>query len=463
MRVTQSRIPGALLGFLAWDRAVYVILVAGLLVRIAALGLIGHEGLRNEAPGYMEVAAQLLHSETFDPYWPPGVPYYLYVAQKLFGESILVARASILPIYAVFTAFLFTYVKKLGSLRAANLAALVFVFYPPYVRHSFNPSTEYPAAACVMGVVLLLTLAGRRPTWGLGAFVGILLGLLILIRPSSLLVAAFAFFHLLSRHKGARTAVVSLAVLLVLVSAWVWKAHTLTGRFVMINESNALNFFWGNNPYTPLYATWGEAQGQLGLSEQYKSLLARIDSRPPSDRDRLYFRYALQHLRSRPDLFLIRTFNRARAYFGFPVHSAEPLKSVLGDQGRKWASVAITVADVSFYWPILVLTICFFFSTASSSVAVGDKIALLGTAAAYALPYWVAMSQPRYNFPVVPLLVVPAVLLLDSLAQKPVSEVFRPVIASRWRRYVLALSLFAFIYIQLEWIYVAYVRLQDSA
>jgi 4-amino-4-deoxy-L-arabinose transferase-like glycosyltransferase len=455
--------PGAFLTFLAWDRAIYVILVAGLLLRIIALSLVGHEGLQNEAPGYMEMAAEFLHSETFDPYWPPAVPYYLYLAQRLFGESILVARASILPIYAIFTAVLFAYVKRLGSVRAANLSALVFVFYPPYVRHSFNPSTEYPAAACVMGVALLLTLAGRRSDWRLGALVGLILGLLILIRPSSLLVAVFAFFYLVHRLKGMRIAAVSVAVSMMLLSAWVWKAHSLTGRLVMINESNALNLFWGNNPYTPLYATWGEAQGQLGLSNEYKSLLSQIDNSPASGRDRLYFRLAMEHVFSRPDLFIIRTFNRARAYFGFPVHRAEPLKSVLGNQGRKWASVAITVVDVSFYWPILILAICFFFSAANSSIALGDKIALLGIAAAYALPYWVSMSQPRYNFPIVPLLVLPAVALLDLLARKPMSEVFRPVLASRRRKCAMALSLAAFVYIQLEWIYMVYVLLQDSA
>jgi Dolichyl-phosphate-mannose-protein mannosyltransferase len=448
------------LEFLEWDRAIYIILATGLVLRILTLSLVAHVPLRNEAPGYMRMAAQLLHRQSFVPYWPPGVPYYLCVVQKLFGESILVARASILPIYLVFTAFLFLFVRRVATLRAANLAALIFVFYPPYVRDSFNPSTEYPAAACVMGIVLLMTWTGRKPVFSQAVLTGLVLGILILVRPSSLLLAAFVCFYLFKQSRSVRIALAPLAVVVILLSAWLWKAYSLTGRFVAINDSNSQNLFWGNNPYTPLYATWGEAQGELGISEGYRSLLTEIDREPPQVRNRLYRELALRYIVSQPGLFALRTFNRARAYFGFPVHYAEPLKNVSGERARMWASIAITVMDVLFYWTILALAIVFLFNSDNSSFAPDYRLALLGAAAAYALPYWVSMSQPRYNFPVVPLLAVPAVIFIDLLMQKRASDVLHPIIASARRRYAMLLVLAAFAYIQIEWIYMNYFRLR---
>src|SRR5690348_1698478 len=124
MSFVPNRAGRCFLKFLEWNRAIYIILAMGLALRILALSLVSHIALRNEAPGYMTMAAQLLHHQNFEPYWPPGVPYYLYLVQKLFGESILVARASILPIYVAFTAFLYLLVKQAVTLRAANLAAL---------------------------------------------------------------------------------------------------------------------------------------------------------------------------------------------------------------------------------------------------------------------------------------------------------------------------------------------------
>jgi 4-amino-4-deoxy-L-arabinose transferase-like glycosyltransferase len=403
----------------------------------------------------MEMARQFSRPENFDPYWPPGVPLYLFLVQKIFGESVLVARASIIPVYLAFSVFLFALVRKIASIRAANLAVLLFVFYPPYVRYSFNPSTEYPAAACLMGVVLSMVLARKDSGPAVAVFSGALLALLILVRPSSLLVGAIVAFYFVGKLGRARLALISLTVAATLVSLWMWKAHSMSGRFVMINGSNAQNFFWGNNPYTPLYGTWGEAQAKEGISAEYRSVLVEIENRPWADRDRLYSKLAVQHIVSRPDLFVIRTLNRTRAYFGFPVHHAEPLKSVLGEKGRKLAGVVITVLDAFLYWPIVVLAICFFFSSASTRKDVDSKLILLGAAFAYALPYWVSMSQPRYNFPVVPLLAVPATILLERLTEEPAADLFRPIVISRIRRYVLILLLAGFLYIQLEWIYMA--------
>lgn len=460
MSALPNRARRFFLKFLESNRAIYIIMAIGLAVRILALSLVADTALQNEAPGYMGMAAQLLHHQHFEPYWPPGVPYYLYLVQKLFGESILVARASILPIYLLFTAFLYLLVKQVAHLRAANLAALIFVFYPPYVRDSFNPSTEYPAAACVMGIVLFMTLAERKPSFAPIALTGLALGALILIRPSSLLVGAFVCYYLFRRLRNMKSAVAPLLIAAILVSAWIWKAYSLTGRFVFINNSNSQNLFWGNNPYTPLYATWGEAQGEIGISAGYRSLLAGIDREPPQNRDRLYTEFALDHIRSRPGLFVLRTFDRARAYFGFPVHYAEPLKNLLGAHSRIGAAILLTLADVLFYWTVVALAIVFLFNPEKAPLVSDRRLCLLGTALAYALPYWVTMSQPRYNFPVVPLLAVFAVALLDLLLQARASEVLLLIRESAHRKYAMLLVLAAFAYIQVEWIYVNYFRLR---
>ncbi|TAM83991.1 MAG: hypothetical protein EPN47_04070 [Acidobacteria bacterium] len=460
MSVVPNSARRSFLEFLEWNRAFYVILATGLALRVLALSLVAHIPLQNEAPGYMRMAAQLLHHQNFDPYWPPGVPCYLYFVQKLFGESILVARASILPIYMVFTVFLFLFVRQVATLRAANLAALIFAFYPPYVRDSFNPSTEYPAAACVMGIVLFMTLTEKKPSFAPIVLTGLAMGALILVRPSSLLLVAFASYYLFRRSRNVRIAIAPLAIAAILVSAWLWEAYRLTGRFVAINDSNSQNFFWGNNPYTPLYATWGEAQGELGIPAGYRSLLAGIDREPPQVRDRLYTELALNYIKLRPGLFVLRTFNRARAYFGFPVHYAEPLKNILGKKTRIRAAILVTLADVFFYWTLIALAIVFLFNADKTSLVFDYRLSLLGAALAYALPYWASISQPRYNFPVVPLLAVFAVVLLDLLLQGRASEALLPIRESVRRRNVMLLVLAAFAYIQVEWIYVNYFRLR---
>lgn len=439
------------------DRAVFTIIGFGLLLRIGALSLVGSSPLHNEAPGYHQMALQLLHHEKFDPYWPPGVPYFLWFFHKLFGEGILVARAAILPVYVGFSLCLYALLKEISTRRAGNLGVLAFALYPPYIRYSFNPSTEYPAAACLMAIVYFGILAIRKSSGTISAGLGIFLGALTLIRPSSLPLIILAPLYLFLKTRKVRLAALPLLVSLALISAWLWKAHAMTGRFVMINDSNWENFFLGNNPYIPLYNTCAGGPVELVYPIELSNMLREIQSKPQELRDGLYRGIVIHYIISRPALFLLRTFNRSRAYFGFPLHRGEPfIEHMRFGKARHLIGVGITILDVSFYWPIMALAILYLFNFRNSSVKTDFIDMTLGAVLAYALPYWISCSQPRYNFPVVPLFGSLAAMFLVSLLERSKAEVFEPIIRSVRRRRALLLVLALFFYVQIEWAAVAY-------
>lgn len=442
---------------LASDRQVYGSLGLGLILRLVALGVVGSLPLRNEAPGYFRMALQLLHHESFSPYWPPGVPYLLLGFQKLFGESILVARATMLPVYVGFSMALYLMVKEVSTRGAANLAVLIFAVYPPYVRFSLNPSTEYPAAACLMAIVYLGVVNARRPSFVRAAALGFFLGALALIRSSSLLLVVLGPLYLLLKTRRIRMTLVTLGVSLILIGSWEWKACTMTGRFVMINESSWEDFYFGNNPLTPLYRTWPEGLAEVGFPDELKKTLREVRSRLPEEREPWYRAMALRYIASRPDLFLLRTFNRFRAYFGFPIHVGEPvIQRFHVSQARSLIGLGLTLLDACFYWPIMTLAILFLFNFPNSILKTDYLVAMLGTALLYAMPYWVSMSQPRYNFPVVPLFAVLAVLFIDSWVERSRAEVFEPLLHSVKRKRALLFVLAFFVYIQIEWLLVGY-------
>ncbi len=454
-----DRFLGAVLKRLDSDFAAYAIVSFGLMLRIAALSMVGGIPLHNESPGYHGMALQLLHGEHFAPYWPPGVPYFLWLFHKIFGEGILVARASNLPVYVGFSVALYSLVKEISTRRAANLAALIFALYPPYIRYSFNPSTEYPAAACMMAIVYFGILAIRKSSGTISAGLGIFLGALTLIRPSSLLLIILAPLYLFLKTRKVRLAALPLLVSLVLISAWLWKAHAMTGRFVMINDSNWENFFLGNNPYTPLYNTCAGGPVELVYPIELSDMLREIQSKPQELRDGLYRGIAIHYIISRPDLFLLRTFNRFRAYFGFPIHRGEPfIEHMRIGKARDLIGVGITILDVCFYWPIMALAILYLFNFRNSSVKTDSMEIILGAALAYALPNWISCSQPRYNFPVVPLFGSLAAMFLVSLLERSKAEVFEPIIRSVRRRHAMVLALAVFFYVQIEWALVAYLK-----
>ena len=433
--------------------ATYAIVSFGLLLRMIALARVGGRPLSYESPAYYEMALEIASHVKFSPYWPPGVPYYLLFFHKVFGDGMLVARASILPVYAGFSFALYALTSEISSRRAGNLAVLAFALYPSYIRNAFNPSTEYPAAACLVAVVYLSILAIRRPSYPLSAALGLLLGALALVRPNSLGLAIVAPAYLFFRTCRPALAAASLLVSSLLISAWLWKAHNLAGRFVMINDSNAQNFFFSNNPYTPLYNTCPNNPVEWEVAPQLTEMEQAIANTPPCLQQTMYRQIALGHILSRPDLFLLRTFNRFRAYFCFPIHRGDPLVRYFHAAAwHRWLGIGITIVELCFYWPIMILAIIFCFNLRSFGTETHSVVAVMGAAAIYAFPCWLTCSQPRYNFPVVPLFAVLAFALLEPWLDRPWSEVLEPIMSSDGRRRAMLLTLAFFLYIQIEWI-----------
>lgn len=430
---------------------VHLTVAFGLAIRIAALSRVGGRFLYHENPSYDRMGLQLLAGTKFDLYWPPGVPYYLAFFHWIFGPGMLVARASMLLVYVGFCYALYALVQRFASRSAANLTVLVFTLYPSYVRWAFNPSTEYPTAMCLALIALLALFAADQRSWWAAAALGLVLGMLALVRPNSLGLTLAAPVWLWFRTRKAGLALAVLLVAAAPVSAWVLKVHTLTGRFVMINDSNALNLFQSNNPWTPLYNTC--ADQPLGWTEppELTKLEHEIECRPAAERQPIYRRIALEHIASRPDLFLLRSFNRFRAFFCFPIHGGEPLSRT--GKAPAGMGLAITAVEVIFfYWPIMVLAILYWFAIPSPA-AQADARAVLGVAFIYAVPFFLTCSQPRYNFPIVPLCAVFAAAFIEAVWKRSWREVMEPLRNSAWRRRALYVTLAFFFYIQVEWMW----------
>lgn len=435
-------------------RAIYCIAGLGLLIRIVPVILVGGKFLAHENPSYDGMAFQLIHHAKFSPYWPPGLPYYLAFFHEIFGPGMLVARASMLAIYAAFSFLLYAVVKDLSSRRAANFAVLAFALYPSYVRYAFNPSTEYPTAFCLLAIAYLAILLARAPHYSLAVALGLVLGALALVRPNSLGLALIVPTYLVFKTRKWNIALVTVAVSSVLVGAWLWKADELAGHFVLINDSNEENFVFANHPDTPLHVSCRDCPQEWRVPISFLRLEHEIDYKPTPERQRVLREATIHYVFSRPDLFLVRILNRFRAYFTFPVHYADPIvrRSNFGASIRGWAGGAITIGEICFFWPIMILAIVFCFNLPSFSKAREPAIAMLGIAAVYAIPCWLTWSQARYAFPVIPIFAVFAFVLLDALFEKPWREVLRPVLISTPRRAAMLLTLAFFAYIQVEWI-----------
>lgn len=435
--------------------SIYAILTLGTLLRLIGLYLVSTLPLQSDPLSYHRMALQLLHKVDIQPFLPPGLSYYLSFFYSLFGESELIGRACMILPYWILSAFLFLLAKKISSRKVANIAVLILSVFPTFVYHSVTPLTQLPMAALLTAIAYFAIRSRQNMSWACSISLGLLLGIGTLIRPSALLLVLFLpLYFIITKRRFLLSSVIAISAIL-LISLWIFKVHKMTGEFVMVNHANSMNFFLGNNRWTPTYKTWflGSHSSE---DEAFKALRGEIKKNPLPVQDQLYMQYAISYILSRPDLFLLRTLNRVRVYFAFDTYTGSVLMK--GYDIDKRIGLGIIMIDAIFYFSIVSLAILFLFLP---SCMFGNRSAINITIAIiiiYSLPYWIAFSHPTYHFPIVPILGILAVTSGTSLWSGP-RVVWKHIASSKRRKYFALIGMILFVYIQIEWIVMMYSRI----
>lgn len=425
-------------------RLIIFIVLAGVVLRIGAAQWLSNYPVASDAAAYRNTAIAMREGEQFTPFWPPGLPAYLTVVYSTVNQDAVTERSAMIGFYVILTLALFFLVREMVSLRAANLAALIVTFYPNYIYHSVTVLTQLPIAACLAVIVYLTYRVCKEDTMrpGLRLLISILLGVVLaytaLTRPSSLILLAFIPLYVLWQTRQLLAPLITLIVPVVILGVYLVQIYRIDNQFILINYANSYNLFLGNNPDTPLYQTWLFGTDIDARTPEFNTTLASIQSQPPQQQDTLYRDAALEHITERPDLFIVRTLNRIRAYFGFDTIAGARLINE-GIAGTMVGLLVIAV-DALFYMAIMVTTLFFLFSVYRKALPLQWIMLILGVAFLYSVPYFFAFSHPTYHIPIVPLLTVFSAAWLT-----------RPVLQWKVLTRFAWIMLIVFVFIQVEW------------
>ena len=425
--------------------AITLVILAGFAIRLWMLSLMAHAPLASDAADYKETALLLLGGKPFLPYWPPGLPLYLAPILAAGGGDAWL-RASMLIWWLLFCTAFVRLAGDLGVKQKLTLLLLaIFCVAPAWVHFSIEPLTQMPSAALLLVALSAALRCSRGAGWIEALWMGGSLGGLSLVRPSALPVLLVLPGLVYLRRREMQRPLWAAALGCVMIFAWMAKVHQLSGQWT-INNSNGMNLYFGNNPWTPLYRTWyfgshaKPRTEEISQFPEYQQVLERVGSLPEGERSAEYKRLAEQDVLHRPDLFLLRTVNRVRCFWGFDIFTAANLRSA-GDSAARWflpvflldGACYLVIAGFAFYW----------IAVAPGAFWRRAEVWLLaGAIVLYALPYWVSMSHPSYHFPV-----IAPLALLGLIAH---DEVRLLKTRAPWRGWV---ALAGLALIQVEWMY----------
>lgn len=277
-------------------------------------------------------------------YWPPGTSYVLALADELLGASSAVARLTMVAVSLLtLVATVLLARQVLDDPRAVRLTGWILALMPSAV---FLPSQPFSFDLTMLGItvaVLGTLLAHDRGRLGWLALAGLGLGVAAAARPGSAsLLAALVPIGavvLARRWRAGERALVGrmalgavLGTLIAVAAVVPTMLHNCdVGAGAVVSTNNEGNLLFGNNPWTPHYKTWHQGQHAFeDLSPPETAYFKRVFSSDGDPEKRELMREeALDYMGDNPGVTLLRTVNRARAFWGFDYTYANNLSESL--------------------------------------------------------------------------------------------------------------------------------------
>jgi 4-amino-4-deoxy-L-arabinose transferase-like glycosyltransferase len=204
----------------------------GVAIRVAYVLATRHFALAGDAPEYDSEGQLIAHGHFFWttlPYgilhagaWKaPGYPAWVGLWYALLGHSVFALRLIQVSLGVLTIGLSWLLARRLFGVRVAIAAAFVVALYP--LAWQFEELLYPESLATPLTLALLIVMFTRPPSWRNAALFGALLGLTVLVRPTSpfLLLGALAAWIVAAgwRRGLAATAVAALVAALV-VAPW---------------------------------------------------------------------------------------------------------------------------------------------------------------------------------------------------------------------------------------------------
>lgn len=296
-------------GFTIGRGILILILVVGLVPRLAYIGLFGRDEWRAwpDSRHYERIGWRLAQGSGYDSpeesppaiYRPPLVPFIIGSVYSITGRRPLAVQLLQAILGALACVFVGLSAARLYGCRVGVAAALTTALYPHFV---YLPAVFYPEAVGVVlvGLCMLLFIANadriqlRLPYM---VALGFCTGLGALCRPNWLLTlpllipAVYAGRRVRGLASPMGPGAAAVLAWVVVWAPWTARNFCAYGAPVLITCGGGLNFYLGNNPH----ATWNSK-----TDVPKPAIMNDLRSDRPQDLDREFYQLGLEYVRKNP-------------------------------------------------------------------------------------------------------------------------------------------------------------------
>ncbi|MGE5834655.1 MAG: glycosyltransferase family 39 protein [Acidobacteriota bacterium] len=216
---------------------------------------------------------------------PSAVPTSVKIAQSIVGTAGVVLVGLL--------------AGRLAGRRAATVAAFLAAAYPPLVwvaAYAWSEAIAWPIGLLLVWLFDRAVERNGRSAWRLAAATGVLCGVAILIRPSTLLFVPLALVWL-AWHRRLAFALALIVGAALVVAPWSARNTREYGRFVLVATEGGVTFWTGNHPRA---RGEGDLASNPHLKLESQALRRQYPSLSEEAMEPVYYREAMSWIRSHP-------------------------------------------------------------------------------------------------------------------------------------------------------------------
>jgi len=285
--------------------------------------------------------------------------------------------------------------KHCHSRRVGYISMLICGFYPNFILYPNFLLSENIYIFLLVLTVLILIKSLNDGSLKYFIVAGVVLGFTCLSRSIALLLTpvlcGWLILYSSDIKTGIKRSLTVLCCVMVVILPWTYRNYQIHDRFVLIDTSNGVTFFLGNNPH---------ALGDGSMSSE--DPLNEFKSKNEIDRQLLGFKRGFEFIGERPFEFLKLGLKKEISLWGFE----KSYLSELHEEGHFGHSNILFISIlviVNLYFAVLVCTAIAGFAFSEHTPG---KLLILFAILYFCAMHFIVFGKPRYNLPMIPFLTI---------------------------------------------------------
>ncbi len=185
-------------------------------------------------------------------YEPIGYPAFLALLYSIFGSKIIVGKIANLFLSIIGLIFFYLIIEKaFGNKKISYACLLIYVFLPLNIVYTSVLSTEITFTTLYLILIFLIFKKNREKHHNI--IIGVLLGILSLIKPFMMIYGFVIFILDLFQQKKLMEPLKNLLIITIFmaltISPWTIRNYFLFNKLIPTSTNGGYNLYVNNNPY----------------------------------------------------------------------------------------------------------------------------------------------------------------------------------------------------------------------